>query len=564
MRADTDKTFHAVAFILILLAGAYLRTHNLGRTPLTNDEGETALYARTILEEGRPSLYYRGTLMFLGRYLPLNASGDDLGVIDPNMYAVSSADSDNRGVPRLHPYGDMYLIALAYSFFGESDASARIMFALIGVVSTLLTYQLAELLYNRRTALLAFAFHSLNWVFPYFERQSRYYSLTVFGLLAVTYLFLKAFRSGSWGDYLAGSVVMAFYIYAQPAGAFSALLVLSVLWFYTHRNVCRWLFNKKLFFAAMVTFILVIPYPMFYKPWTNPAGLDLSFFSVARMSAKSVLLYAYYAIQVSLVFVLAGALLMLSKGERDDYLVLIILVVYPLASIFVTPPFAFARRNMLPLVPFLCVVCARFISEAHSFLRKRLVRWPEIKAASLSILYLSAALSLINPYIQAAPFTSLYLPFKYSDELWPMVNNIRDEAYGLGPLAAFVGEINSAPQTVNVSDQWQSGWVPGAIDFLKQKNVSDEWVFLSYMEAPFILYTDYSIQSVWPLRKEFIDSIHEKFYIILGPGAEDSCAEWRYEFVGPEKLCNPRNFDEKIKSCVKHSLESGALVYECN
>jgi 4-amino-4-deoxy-L-arabinose transferase-like glycosyltransferase len=152
---------HYPIIMLTILAGVLLFA-NLGNQYLWQDEAETALLGRRVLEYGYPRAY------------------DGKNLINPTIRTSFSEDYGWR----YHPWGQFYITAAAFRLFGESNFSARVLFALMGLLNIPLLYILAlRLTRERSTALMASVLTAFSVNYLLLMRQARYYAPAVFLVL---------------------------------------------------------------------------------------------------------------------------------------------------------------------------------------------------------------------------------------------------------------------------------------------------------------------------------------------------------------------------------------------
>lgn len=175
-------------FIAALVLAGILLFKNLGNIYLWEDEAETALLARSILNFGYPKGF------------------DGVNLLKPTL----GMDS---GYWIYHPWGSFYILSFFFWFLGESTFVSRLPFALLGWGAVVLTYKLARRLYPEKSiARIALMLLIFSVPFLINMRQCRYYAPTLFFSLLSMLAFLKFSRQGrfsSWG--LLGSWVLLFF-----------------------------------------------------------------------------------------------------------------------------------------------------------------------------------------------------------------------------------------------------------------------------------------------------------------------------------------------------------------
>ncbi|HEX2484698.1 MAG TPA: glycosyltransferase family 39 protein [Myxococcota bacterium] len=182
---------------LLLALAALLVLPNLGGPRLWSDEGDTAVFARTILARGLPYAWDGRTFTESDRGRRLN---EDLLMV---------------GTPWL-PY---YATAASFAALGESAFSARLPFALCAVAAVALLYLLvADLTRDRRAALAAALLLLASVQFLLFARQSRHYAPNALGTLAVLWGFARL-RVRPRSPVFAASSILLFHVHPLPAAA---------------------------------------------------------------------------------------------------------------------------------------------------------------------------------------------------------------------------------------------------------------------------------------------------------------------------------------------------------
>jgi len=202
----------------LVVAGIFLFA-NLGHYPLWDDESLVALGAKGILK-----------------------TGDTVATIDHNIVAYRGGllleNMRDRGLP---PLGS-YLTALSFAVFGAGAWSARLPFALIGLLTVALMLNWAITIGFTRGQLLVVALVLLaNVSFFLFCRQCRYYSLVI-GLSTLLAWLFTTWKYGNWTPFMMAFV--AVMLFASHSLAFVMVIAASctdyLIWGHKTRRLYLW------------------------------------------------------------------------------------------------------------------------------------------------------------------------------------------------------------------------------------------------------------------------------------------------------------------------------------
>jgi len=138
--------------VIVLIIASILFLGNLGNRYLWQDEAETALIAKTILQDGIPQ-----------------------GYDGKNFFSQEGQSSYGKNyIWILDPWLPYYLVAGSFKMLGVNTFGARFPFALFGIASVLLTYFFVVLLTkDRKTAAMATVLLLMSVSFLLLCRQSR-------------------------------------------------------------------------------------------------------------------------------------------------------------------------------------------------------------------------------------------------------------------------------------------------------------------------------------------------------------------------------------------------------
>lgn len=179
---DKIKASSAALLLIILLIGSFLRGYHLSRESLWLDEGHSVRMAM----------------------LPIS-----------QMVKEVAANK--------HP--PAYFLALHgwIRLFGDSEFSSRALSALFGILSIVMLYRTALLIFGEKTGLLAVLLLSLSSFNIFYSQEARMYTLLTFLSLSSMYYFIKLLSGGNkWSSacYLVFSLLL---IYTQNFGIFVIL-----------------------------------------------------------------------------------------------------------------------------------------------------------------------------------------------------------------------------------------------------------------------------------------------------------------------------------------------------
>jgi len=174
------KNKELIFLFAILLIASILILANLSNRYLWQDEAETALVSKTILQYSLPRVY------------------DGKNFFAPEKLIARDKDY----LWTLDPWLTYYLLAAFFKIFGISTLTARLPFALLGIATVILTYFFAKTLCkDKKIAALSVIILLLCVPFLLLVRQCRYYSLAAFISLLGLYgyaLMGEKTKTGSW------------------------------------------------------------------------------------------------------------------------------------------------------------------------------------------------------------------------------------------------------------------------------------------------------------------------------------------------------------------------------
>jgi Dolichyl-phosphate-mannose-protein mannosyltransferase len=455
----------AIAVTGLLLVGALLIFPSLDDRYLWDDEAETALLAKNVLRFGVPVAW------------------DGFNLISQEC----GTDYDANYLWRHTPWLPIYLTAASFALFDVSTFSARLPFALLGLLSVPSLYLLAQRIFaDRRVSLVAAASLLLSVPFLLYARQCRYYSLAIFAAIWILYCYFwlpSRPRLAAAGLALSLTVLLhtsQIILFGVVAGLVLGFVVVAF-----DRAVLPWLIVA----LGATTFVNL--------PWllaSDLGGKSGNLLSHGSLQSFAVNL-AWYVTRIELygasavllvtavvaVTLKTRARMNLRSADARTCLFLAVLAL-PHIVIVATLPYVFFRY-LLTLLPVLALLQARIVAAIA-------VRSAPLAAAVLLLAVLPDRADLVGGRL------SVTLA-KYVDEI---THHYR------GPIEAIVGHLKTAAR-------------PG------------DRILISYGDLPLRFYTDLEVrggqscQSLagWP-APEWVVVRHFFQFIRYAPGAQEDGA----------------------------------------
>ena len=209
--------------LVIIVLGSFLRLYDISKESFWLDEGATAL---TIKKYDLPQI-------------------------------LKNINEENKILPGYYAAGDLpiyyFLLEIWSMPFGISELSLRSFSAIFGILSLILVFYLANLIFNKNIALLSTFFAAINLTLIIYSQEARVYAFALFfSLLSIIFL-IKYLKQGK-GTYLTGFVIsnlillysqFSWLIFVFAEGLY-ALLVLYL------RYKSKKGFDKKLFAVLLI------------------------------------------------------------------------------------------------------------------------------------------------------------------------------------------------------------------------------------------------------------------------------------------------------------------------
>ncbi len=483
---------------LILVLGLFLRGHGASERYLWQDEAETTINSLQVIERGYP----HGT--FKGKPIYENASF----IPSPSeKYEFESTNYYGTKYERNKGWLTYYWQALFLKLFGFSNFVARLPFLLLFIPVFGLIYLIGKNFFSEKVGILAAVLYSLNYHSIIYERQARYYVVVTFFSLLCFYIFYLALTKNKWRYYLLSAIVLILFYYTHLVSALCVSIFFILAHVYYQRHI-RGIINKKLILVFVLTALCLLPWIYLVKFWMV-AGIFNSYnFKIVWLFYIVVYFFSFIFLKFLIPKIKQYFFQDLIKFTNLNYLLLFFIVIIIFKPLIIVEE-SFATRQFLDLIPLFCLL--------FSFLVIDLVKNYYQKDIRRSFLVKNVFLIIV-----------------------------------IVPLFYFQGPIWQA---------WDTRWVKNSIDYLNsQKILSTTPIVVSYQQLPFMLYTNYNIELVWPIRKSYLDSYIGEMYFIIN--TKYFWPRVFYRFKDVTKL-SELNFYDKIQECDEDIIDNQTIIYHC-
>lgn len=238
-----------LCYVVLFLLSAYGALANLGHVSFWDDEAFVAMVGKRHLETGQLSGW-------TGRNLYGYANGQ---VLDANLRPIN-------------PPLDLWVASTSFRIFGVSFWSARLPFAIAGLLALALFGVVVRREWPGQTAaqLYAFGLLALSVGFLLNLRTARYYALTMLFTLVCYYAYQNTLTRKRKRDFLllALGAVGLFYAHFLICVVFLCCLLAMHLAF--HRKEWTALEWRRCLLAVVVFLALTLPYAVTFRVWDAP------------------------------------------------------------------------------------------------------------------------------------------------------------------------------------------------------------------------------------------------------------------------------------------------------
>ena len=238
---------HGTLALGVLAVAAYLCLANLDYAALWHDEAPAALIGRNLLQRGDITGWDGRNLVGGTNGRTLNAELRD--VLPPLTYLFNAA---------------------GMATFGVNETGARVVPALLGILSLVLLYRLLRQHLGHHPRLVLFCLLFAAWspqLLLYF-RQSRYFAFMALGVIAAFYLYERWWRTGRAG-WLVALTLVALLAFFNHYSAGAATMLALAAWHVLFRTRAT---TPRQWFALAAGGAVVVALGTAYLAWAGVIG----------------------------------------------------------------------------------------------------------------------------------------------------------------------------------------------------------------------------------------------------------------------------------------------------
>jgi hypothetical protein len=363
-------------FGIVVAIAAVFCLFRLGARALWQDEGETAVLATSVLQQG----------------IPKARIGDNLVLQDAEAF-------DRDYTWTFHPWGQFYLAAAGIAALGRTAVAARLPFALCGIATVALLYVFVWRFWRRNVAAMACALLlATSPVFVLHARQCRYYAADALALLVVTTLLTELlFRENPRRWLIAGlgiALALQFYI---NFGTFCIALIGLVLWcIILNAGRKHW---SAVAIALGLAIFLILPGLALHWDRLFHSSIDSSLTFGQKLPAHVSYADGWFVPFLVLLVGGAASLGKMVRGDRPIRLAWACAILVLLGALVLVWPAPIPHlRYLVAMMPLAKLVMGVFFIGLYGFL----ARWTQSQALSLALAGIAGGL-LVATNVASVP-----------------------------------------------------------------------------------------------------------------------------------------------------------------
>lgn len=501
------KQWFGIFVVLLAILYGYLLFKNLGQHYLWDDEANTAIFSKNLLNQGKLTAFDGRNLIAYGNGIELNS------------------DLINTVIPPLQ----YYVTAASMKLFGVTNFAVRFPFALMGFFCFILFFLINIALTQKRGLILTnLLLLSTNVAFILFMRQCRYYAPTAMFFLLNTLLLIRYFKYNRFG-YLLGYIVSSALLFLSQYNAALAILATLSLAFIHLKN---WNLRDKqihyFLFGNLIIIVFILGYFIIRNPFNTLTpypnyGLRLGYkFYILYRSLITLDMQTFFSLPLLILFIIGNRKIL---GKRSWPAKMKQLGWFFMGALALFSLFAMKQgaRYMVFLAPVSFALQGYFIYQIW--------HWPYLHARKIAF---STLLLLI---FSSVPFISAGKKFSQFDH-----NHARTvHSYFID----YLKEIHSnSPSTYSA-----------LVDYFKSKNEKDKTILIypQFMSYPLMHYLGNQYLFINQLKNDtkvrcklppyvYNNQIEPDFLVLCGPDEIKNKEEIFAKYKSTYRLDSNLNF----------------------
>lgn len=454
LKSEIKKCITTNKFIIaIVLLSILLLFPNLGTTYFWQDESETAMLSKNILQYGYPSAW----------------DGKNLVTIQ------NGRDFNEQYIWTWHPWLQHYITALSFILFGISTFSARLPFVIFGILSIVLFYFLSKRISGDETITKISTVLLVSSIpFLLHTRQCRYYSLLSFATIWMLYSYLGMLQKKRSAilQFIISSMILFHSNYLVFFGTITGVLFYHVMLEYREYDGRR---VKQMISGLMGVFLLTFPWCLYANIFAKAGTFHLQYYEI--------ILNAFHAISdvnfiIPFIFWPLILYTFVKKDVKNNrylliWYVIICLYLFLFISLLTSLPL-YNVRYIIGIIPLFYLLLAHIIKQINDK--------NKIFAYSILLLLIFTNIFSVGPYIILKNVNTIdFSSSKNREALLPRL--IEEKSKLESPLFNYVYEITHD----------YDGPIEGITKYLQEHGNQNDTVLTTYARESIMFYINMKV-----------------------------------------------------------------------
>jgi len=498
MLIKNGLSYHAGLLLVLSLAIIFIFV-NLGDIDLWQDEAETALLGRSILENGIPKAW----------------DGKNL------LSSLNGADFNEDFVWTWHPWAQAYLVALSFSLLGESNFSARLPFAIAGFLTVFFLYLFSyQTTGDRKISLLSSFLLTISLQYILYSRQCRYYSLLALFTVLILYSFYKLPGKGGVILFVLSSALL---FHSNFLPFFPTLFGLLIFLIFVNRDRKK---IKSFLLSVIIIGLLTMPWLIYAK------GFSQGIKAFGKGSGESFIVQEFELLKIvnesvfPLIFLLFGIIFLFKVTTKYKELYQLLLIIL-LSNLLFLPYISYFQkwigmRYAVGLIPLFCFFSALIIGRIAEY-----KRW-----TSYLIFFTLISTNILNNF-PVFIFRALNPMLTKDENSRSLKRELKEMLLWKKNYFDFFHELT----------HHYEGPVEGIVRFLNKYGKQGQMVLTNYESASILFYTNLNMAYVISNKPEFYNSIPSKRY---NPALDKKLPDYVYTLKKVDWIIPRSNYKNRL------------------